>query len=114
MQSRGGSCWPSGSEHAGLRQVAARPYIVGVPPRSRPANRRSELLSAARTVFGKKGYDGATVSEIVGRAGVAQGTFYLYFPGKDALAGAFAETLAMRFAQLADEKTSRSRSFDAA
>jgi AcrR family transcriptional regulator len=87
---------------------------LDVPARTRPANRRSELLSAARTVFGKKGYEGATVSEIVGRAGVAQGTFYLYFPGKDALAGAFAETLATRFAQLADEKTSRSRSFDAA
>ena len=65
-------------------------------------------------VFAKKGYDSATVSEIVGRAGVAQGTFYLYFPGKEALAGAFAESVAERFAEVADEKTSRSRSFDAA
>jgi AcrR family transcriptional regulator len=82
--------------------------------RVRPADRRTELLAAARSVFAKKGYESATVSEIVGRAGVAQGTFYLYFPGKEALAGAFAETLSERFAEVADEKTSRSRSFDAA
>jgi AcrR family transcriptional regulator len=82
--------------------------------RARPADRRTELLAAARSVFAKKGYESATVSEIVGRAGVAQGTFYLYFPGKEALAGAFAETVSERFAEVADEKTSRSRSFDAA
>ncbi len=77
-------------------------------------DRRGQLLSSARGVFAKKGYDEATVSEIVGRAGVAQGTFYLYFPGKESLAGAFAEQLAERFATLAAEKTSRSRSFDSA
>jgi AcrR family transcriptional regulator len=82
--------------------------------RARPADRRTELLAAARSVFAKKGYESATVSEIVSRAGVAQGTFYLYFPGKEALAGAFAETVSERFAEVADEKTSRSRSFDAA
>src|SRR5436190_6193221 len=77
-------------------------------------DRRTQLLSAARAVFAKKGYEDATVSEIVTRAGVAQGTFYLYFPGKEALAGAFAEILSERFAELAAEKTARSRSFDAA
>jgi AcrR family transcriptional regulator len=85
-----------------------------MPTRVRPADRRTELLAAARSVFAKKGYESATVSEIVSRAGVAQGTFYLYFPGKEALAGAFAETVSERFAEVADEKTSRSRSFDAA
>jgi AcrR family transcriptional regulator len=65
-------------------------------------------------VFAKKGYDEATVSEIVSRAGVAQGTFYLYFPGKESLAGAFAEIVSERFAEVAAEKTSRSRSFDSA
>jgi AcrR family transcriptional regulator len=85
-----------------------------MPTRARPADRRTELLAAARSVFAKKGYESATVSEIVSRAGVAQGTFYLYFPGKEALAGAFAETVSERFAEVADEKTSRSRSFDAA
>jgi AcrR family transcriptional regulator len=77
-------------------------------------DRRTQLLTAARAVFARKGYDEATVSEIVGRAGVAQGTFYLYFPGKEALAGAFAELLSERFAELATERTARSRSFDSA
>ena len=44
--------------------------------------RRAQLLKAARKVFRAKGYDGASVAEIVREAGVAQGTFYLYFPSK--------------------------------
>jgi AcrR family transcriptional regulator len=77
-------------------------------------DRRTQLLFSARAVFAKKGYDDATVSEIVRRAGVAQGTFYLYFPGKEALAGAFAELMSERFAEIATEKTARARSFDSA
>jgi AcrR family transcriptional regulator len=65
-------------------------------------------------VFSKKGYDSATISEIVSLAGVAQGTFYLYFPGKDALAGAFAEELAERFAEIARDKADRARTFESA
>src|SRR5256885_2738365 len=82
--------------------------------RSGTVDRRTQLLHAARTVFARKGYEEATVSEIVARAGVAQGTFYLYFPGKESLAGAFAELISERFAQLAEEKTARSRSFESA
>jgi AcrR family transcriptional regulator len=84
---------------------------VTVPKR---LDRRTQLLTSARAVFAKKGYDDATVSEIVGRAGVAQGTFYLYFPGKESLAGAFAEQISERFAVVAAEKSARSRSFDGA
>jgi len=43
------------------------------------------LLAAARAILAEKGLEAATVSEIVARAGVAQGTFYLYFPSKMAL-----------------------------
>ena len=46
------------------------------------AERREQILAAARAVFDEKGYELATVSEIVRRAGVAQGTFYLYFESK--------------------------------
>ena len=46
------------------------------------AERRQQILKAARAVFDEKGYESATVSDIVRRAGVAQGTFYLYFPSK--------------------------------
>ncbi len=46
------------------------------------AERRAQLLKAAREAFDEKGYESATVSDIVRRAGVAQGTFYLYFGTK--------------------------------
>ena len=48
----------------------------------RPDVRRQQLLTAATTVFAKRGYRSAGVSDIVSAAGVARGTFYLYFEGK--------------------------------
>ncbi len=55
--------------------------------------RRAALLAAAREVLAEKGLDAAKVSEIVARAGVAQGTFYLYFPSKLSLVIALAEDM---------------------
>lgn len=43
---------------------------------------RQRLLEAAEQVFGERGYEHASVAEITQRAGVAQGTFYVYFPDK--------------------------------
>lgn len=72
--------------------------------------RRAQLLRAARKVFRAKGYDGATVSEIVRAAGVAQGTFYLYFPSKrDAavsLRDGLMETMAQAVATAVESRTS--------
>ena len=58
------------------------------------SERRLQILDAARDVFAKRGYARATVDDIVLEAGVARGTFYLYFDDKR---GAFAE-LVQRFA----------------
>lgn len=44
--------------------------------------RREQLLNAAAKVFSEKGFAGAKVADIVAAAGVAQGTFYLYFHSK--------------------------------
>ena len=44
--------------------------------------RQEQILAAARKLFKEKGYDGTTIAEIVKEAGVAQGTFYLYFSSK--------------------------------
>jgi AcrR family transcriptional regulator len=57
--------------------------------------RREDLLAAARAVLAEHGYERTTVSSIATRANVAQGTFYLYFPSKEALPGA----LALRLSQ---------------
>jgi len=56
-------------------------------PLPRPSTARGEatrrkLLDAAEIEFGENGYVATSVSSITRRAGVAQGTFYLYFPGK--------------------------------
>src|SRR4051812_46636234 len=47
-----------------------------------PDARRRQLLSAATTVFARRGYRAAGVSDIVAEAGVARGSFYLYFESK--------------------------------
>src|SRR3954467_6614967 len=47
-----------------------------------PEDRRLQLLAAATTVFAEKGYRNAGVGDIIARAGVARGTFYLYFTSK--------------------------------
>lgn len=54
-------------------------------PGSKGEATRQRLLAAAEEVFGTVQYHGASVSEITRRAGVAQGTFYLYFPSKQAI-----------------------------
>ena len=46
---------------------------------------RERLVSAAAEVFAVSGYHASRVSDIVARAGVAQGTFYLYFRSKEAV-----------------------------
>jgi AcrR family transcriptional regulator len=48
-----------------------------------PDQRRHQLLDAATWVFARKGYRRAGVSDIIARAGVARGTFYLYFESKE-------------------------------
>jgi AcrR family transcriptional regulator len=44
---------------------------------------KKKLIDAAIKVFSEKGYFNARVSDIVKEAGVAQGTFYIYFKSKE-------------------------------
>lgn len=48
-----------------------------------PEVRRDQLLDAAEQLFATKGLSETTVADISEAAGVAKGTFYLYFPSKD-------------------------------
>lgn len=61
------------------------------------ASVRDRLLAAAVEVFAAKGYTATRVSDIVQLAGVAQGTFYLYFRSKQAI---FEELLDTCFSRL--------------
>jgi len=79
------------------------PYDPPVPRRalteSETDNRRNTLLDAALTVFGRDG-DDATVAAIAIEAGIAKGSFYTYFDGKEdlvvALRARFVEELMSR------------------
>ncbi|MFT3771708.1 MAG: TetR/AcrR family transcriptional regulator [Minicystis sp.] len=61
------------------------------------AERRQDLLRAARDVFATKGYHDAKVDDIVALARVAKGTFYLYFPDKRSV---FSELVDLLFQRL--------------
>jgi AcrR family transcriptional regulator len=49
------------------------------------AERRQQILNVAREVFARRGYHAAKIDDIVAAAGVARGTFYLYFEDKRAI-----------------------------
>lgn len=59
--------------------------------RERVEEREAVIRTAARDVFLERGFDGARMTEIAGRAGVAEGTVYLYFRNKRALLDAVIE-----------------------
>jgi AcrR family transcriptional regulator len=57
------------------------------------SDKRARILEAARRILAAKRYEDVPVSEIVEAAGVAKGTFYLYFPSKADLIAAVAEAM---------------------
>lgn len=46
---------------------------------------RDQLLATGARLFAKRGYDGASVQDVVAAAGVTKGAFYHYFRSKDEL-----------------------------
>lgn len=48
----------------------------------RKGQRRRQILEVAKEVFAELGYHNASINEIIGRANIARGTFYLYFSNK--------------------------------
>lgn len=56
-------------------------------------SKKEDIIVASIAVFSEKGMEKATISDIVQKAGMAQGTFYLYFPTKLAVMPAIAEVL---------------------
>jgi AcrR family transcriptional regulator len=56
-----------------------------------PEDRRDDLLRAGLETFGGIGFQDATVEDVTRAAGIAKGTFYLYFDSKDHLLGALWE-----------------------
>ena len=63
----------------------------------RKAERRQKILAHARDVFARRGYHDAKIEDIVLAAGIARGTFYLYFKDKRAV---FEEIVDRAFTQI--------------
>jgi len=84
---------------AGPRESTPKPMA-----RPRRDDKRARILQAAVKVFARKGYFAARVSEIARRAGVADGTIYLYFRNKeDLLVCLFDEVMAAHLAEAREE-----------
>ncbi len=64
-------------------RAAAAPDRRPTGMRERGEMTRDRLLEAAEEVFAEQGFFRASIAEITRRAGVAQGTFYLYFKAKE-------------------------------
>lgn len=83
----------------GLTGASLRAIVTDMSVISSPSV-RDRLLAAATDVFAAKGYTASRVSDIVREAGVAQGTFYLYFKNKQAI---FEELIDTCFSRLLAE-----------
>lgn len=73
-------------------------YLEETKPKDRTLGAKGEatrqrLMDAAEEIFGTKGFYQTSVSDITQKAGVAQGTFYLYFPSKNDIFRALVEHL---------------------
>lgn len=66
--------------------------------------KQQALVRAAVALFGDKGYHKTSIKDIACAAGVATGTFYLYFPKKEALLAALVEEFYQRLLESIHQK----------
>ena len=84
------------------RSVVRRTKIEGVEAGSsgkrvqKKLQNQQAILTAAREVFAESGYEAASVRDIIGRTGLASGTFYNYYRSKEEIAQAVASDAATR------------------
>jgi AcrR family transcriptional regulator len=62
--------------------------------------RRQQILACARDAFAEDGYQAVTVDDIVARARIARGTYYLYFEDKRAVLDALVDEFLQRIASV--------------
>ena len=65
--------------------------------------RKQELLRVAYRMFMEKGYDNTSIDEIIAEAGIAKGTYYYYFPSKEATLEAVVDMMISEEADRAKE-----------
>jgi AcrR family transcriptional regulator len=83
-------------------------------PRSLKEKQRQEreelILQAAEEVLAEKGYYETSIDEIAARVGIAKGTVYLHFPGKEDLVIAILERNAQAIVELVEATVATAQS----
>ena len=84
--------------------------VDGRPLSKRGLDTRRRLLDAAEHVFGELGYHEASIVKVADAAGVAAGTFYLYFDSKKAIFDELVRDLNRRVRRAMKEASSQGES----
>lgn len=77
--------------------MTEQPFTSSDARAARRDGKRHRILDAAVVEIARSGYYGTTVARIARRAGVADGTIYLYFENKDAILTAVLDRAMDRF-----------------
>ena len=80
------------------------------PATPRGEQTRQNLLAAAEQEFGEKGFHSASISSITQRAGVAQGTFYIYYSSKEEILMSLVQHMSRKMRHAQTEATERAGS----
>lgn len=83
--------------------------LDGQPLTDRGARTRRNILAAAEQVFGELGFHDASIVKITEKAGVAQGTFYIYFESKQQVFDELVRDLNRRVRQTVSEHSEGAR-----
>ncbi|MDD6559719.1 MAG: TetR/AcrR family transcriptional regulator [Lactimicrobium massiliense] len=71
--------------------------------------KRKKLLDSSYELFVEKGISNVSIAEICQKAGIAKGTFYLYFTSKEDIARALNRRISFTLMQKAYDKVNRNR-----
>src|SRR5512134_3468473 len=71
--------------HSAMRSTSSARGLTVVRQPAAGGDKRDAILRAATKVFAQNGYFNSQVADVARVAGVAAGTVYLYFKGKDDL-----------------------------
>lgn len=83
---------------------------IGKREKTKACN-KDAILAAAKQVFAEKGYEAATVRDIIRCTDLASGTFYNYFKSKEEIAAALATDAANRFLPILTQQRRQAKDF---
>jgi AcrR family transcriptional regulator len=80
-----------------VSHTSSAPQVGAEPVRRNGRERVSAILDAATMLFGTRGFDATTMSDIASRSNTAAGSLYRFFPTKEAVGDAIVLRYGERF-----------------